>query len=227
MASSPVWIPLKPLLGVVARRTWYADAWPVFQSVQAAASRFTPQFLTEVAKDILVHTLAVTALDGLSRLVGAADGDLAYFHHPDRNEFYIFDSVEGGNGCAETIERFLQIPPLRRILAARGGGAGTLPSADGFMLIEETLARLSRAVCDASPRGDLPTWRGRSRRPPLPKGARRRPSGTDSSRVRSRGRRSRDRRQLAADAAGDLRRLAGSALAAGRAGAVRPFARSG
>lgn len=119
---------------------WYTNAWPVFQAVQNAAARFTPQFVAEVAKDILVHTMAVTALDGLSRLVGAADGDLAYFHRPDRNEFYIFDSVEGGNGYAETIERFLQIPPLRRILAASGGGAGTLPSADGFMLIEEALA---------------------------------------------------------------------------------------
>jgi hypothetical protein len=118
---------------------WYTDAWPVFQAVQSAASRFTSQFVASVAKDILVHTMAVTTLDGLSRLVGATDGDLSYFHQPDRKEFYIFDSVEGGNGCAETIERFLQIPPLRRILAARGG-AGTLPSADGFMLIEETLA---------------------------------------------------------------------------------------
>ena len=131
--------PVEATAGRSRQATWYADAWPVFQSVQAAASRFTPQFLTEVAKDILVHTLAVTALDGLSRLVGAADGDLAYFHHPNRNEFYIFDSVEGGNGCTETIERYLQVPPLRRILAARGGGAGTLPSADGFMLMEETL----------------------------------------------------------------------------------------
>lgn len=131
--------PAEAAAGRSRQANWYADAWPVFQSVQAAASRFTPQFLIEVAKDILVHTLAVTALDGLSRLVGATDGDLAYFHHPDRNEFYIFDSVEGGNGCAETIERFLQIPPLRRILAARDGGAGTLPSADGFMLIEETI----------------------------------------------------------------------------------------
>jgi hypothetical protein len=132
--------PAESAAGRGRQADWYADAWPVLQSVQAAASRFTPQFFAEVAKDILVHTLAVTALDGLSRLVGATDGDLAYFHHPDRNEFYIFDSVEGGNGCAETIERFLQIPPLRRILAARGGGAGTLPSADGFMLMEETLA---------------------------------------------------------------------------------------
>ncbi len=132
--------PVEAVAGRGRQADWYDDAWPVFQAVQAAATRFTPQFLTEVAKDILVHTLAVTALDGLSRLVGATDGDLAYFHHPDRNEFYVFDSVEGGNGCAETIERFLQIPPLRRILAARGGGAGTLPSADGFMLIEETLA---------------------------------------------------------------------------------------
>jgi hypothetical protein len=131
--------PVEATAGRSRQATWYADAWPVFQSVQAAASRFTTQFLTQVAKDILVHTLAVTALDGLSRLVGAADGDLAYFHHPNRNEFYIFDSVEGGNGCTETIERYLQIPPLRRILAARDGGAGTLPSADGFMLMEETL----------------------------------------------------------------------------------------
>jgi hypothetical protein len=131
--------PTEAVAGRGRQADWYDDAWPVFQAVQAAATRFTPQFLIEVAKDILVHTLAVTTLDGLSRLVGATDGDLAYFHHPDRNEFYIFDSVEGGNGCAETIERFLQIPPLRRILAARDGGAGTLPSADGFMLIEETL----------------------------------------------------------------------------------------
>jgi hypothetical protein len=119
---------------------WYADAWPAFQTVQAAAARFTPKFVAAVAKNILVHTLAVTTLDALCRLVGASDGDLTYFHRPDANEFYVFDSVEGGNGYAETIARFLQIPPLRRILAARGEDAGTLPNLDGFMLIEEALA---------------------------------------------------------------------------------------
>ena len=126
--------------GRARQADWYADAWPAFQNVQAGGADFTAQFVRDVGKDILVHTLAVTTLDGLSRLVGATDGDLAYFHHPDRNEFYVFDSVEGGNGCAETIERFLQIPPLRRILSAHGGTGGTLPSADGFMLMEETLA---------------------------------------------------------------------------------------
>jgi hypothetical protein len=124
----------------VRQTSWYADAWPALQALQAIGAQFTPQRVADIGKDILVHTLAVTALDGLSRLVGATDGDLAYFHQPDRNEYYIFDSVEGGNGCAETITRFLQVPPLRRILAARAGGAGTLPSADGFKLMEETLA---------------------------------------------------------------------------------------
>ncbi len=132
--------PAESAAGRGRQADWYANAWTVFQAVQRAAVRFTPRFVGSVAKDILVHTIAATALDGLGRLVGAADGDLAYFHQPDRNEFYIFDSVEGGSGCAETIERFLQIPPLRRILAARGEGAGALPSADGFMLIEETMA---------------------------------------------------------------------------------------
>ena len=126
------------LRGRQRQAEWYEEAWPVFQTIQAARSQFDVSFVTTVAKDILVHTLAVTALDGLSRLVGAADGDLSYFHHADRNEFYIFDAVEGGNGCAETIERFMQIPPLRRILSARA--QSILPDADGFMLMEETLA---------------------------------------------------------------------------------------
>ena len=119
---------------------WYADAWPAFQAVQASSSGFTDQFVSGVAKDILVHTLAVVTLDAVSRLVGAADGDIGYFHRADRSEYYVFDSVEGGNGYSETIERFLQIPPLRRILAARGGTSGTLPNSDGFMLLEEGIA---------------------------------------------------------------------------------------
>jgi Lhr-like helicase len=124
--------------GRARQATWYDDAWDAFQSIQAAAANFTQQFVADVGRDILIHTIAVTTLDGVSRLVGAADGDLSYFHHENRGEFYIFDSVDGGNGCSETIARFLQIPPLRRILAARGGASSALPSADGFMLIEET-----------------------------------------------------------------------------------------
>lgn len=119
---------------------WYEDAWLPFLRVQAVAGDFTAQLVGEVARDVLMHTLAVTAIDALGRLVGASDGDLAYFHRPDRDEFYVFDSVEGGNGCSETIAKFMQIPPLRRTLAARGGAASALPSADGFMLLEEAFA---------------------------------------------------------------------------------------
>lgn len=118
---------------------WYNDAWPAFQAFQARAGDFTDQSVLDVAKDILFHTLAVTTIDALGRLVGASDGDLSYFHQPQQRAYYVFDSVDGGNGCSETIARFMQIPPLRRILAARGGGA-TLPHADGFMLLEETLS---------------------------------------------------------------------------------------
>ena len=130
--------PAEAARGRPRQSDWYDNAWPVFQAVQAAHAQFDDTFVATVAKDILVHTLAVTALDGLSRLIGAADGDLSYFHHAHRDEFFIFDAVEGGNGCAETIARFLQIPPLRRILSARTRSA--LPDADGFMLMEETLA---------------------------------------------------------------------------------------
>src|SRR5262249_36990467 len=62
------------------------------------------------------------------------------FHSAHEEQFYIFDSVEGGNGCAETISRFLHIPPLQRLLAARSGSDTTLPTTDGLRLIEETLA---------------------------------------------------------------------------------------
>jgi Lhr-like helicase len=124
--------------GRLRQQEWYDAAWPVFQTVQTNQTHFNDAFIASTAKDILVHTLAVTALDGLSRLVGAADGDLSYFHHAHRDEFYLFDSVEGGNGCTETIERYLQIPPLRRILASHT--QSILPDADGFMLMEETLA---------------------------------------------------------------------------------------
>lgn len=132
--------PVEAAAGRARQLSWYGDAWESFQSVQTVSSSFDTAFISGVARDILVHSLAVTTLDGLSRLVGAADGDLAYFHRPHENEFYVFDSVEGGNGCAETIERFLQVPPLRRILAARSGTSSTLPSSDGFMLIEEAIA---------------------------------------------------------------------------------------
>lgn len=124
-----------------ARQTsWYDDAWPLMARVKASAGDFHDPYLRDVARDILVHTLAVTVLDGVSRLVGATDGDLSYFHVAKRNEFYIFDSVEGGNGCAETAERYLQIPHLQRILSRGQAASNALPSSDGFMLIEETLA---------------------------------------------------------------------------------------
>lgn len=133
-------VPLAEAATSRARQTgWYDEAWPAVVAVQTG-SGFTAPFVREVAADILVHTLAVAVLDGVSCLIGAADGDLAYFHRADRNEIYVFDSVEGGNGCAETIERFLHIPWLRRITSARGGTSGTLPSVDGFVLIEEALA---------------------------------------------------------------------------------------
>jgi len=119
---------------------WYAEAWPAFQAVRAACSNFTSSFVRDITKDVLIHSLAVVTLDALARLVGAGNGDLAYFHSAHDDSFYIFDSVEGGNGCAETISRFLHIPPLQRLLAARGGGDATLPTTDGFRLIEETLA---------------------------------------------------------------------------------------
>ncbi|WP_426753393.1 DEAD/DEAH box helicase [Myxococcus sp. Y35] len=119
---------------------WHKDAWPEMQRLQASATDFDDTFIEDVARDILIHTLAVTALDGVSRLVGATDGDLSYFHQASRDEFYIFDSVEGGNGCAETVSRYLQIPPLQRIVDRGSGPLTTLPSSDGFMLIEEALA---------------------------------------------------------------------------------------
>jgi hypothetical protein len=132
--------PAEAANGRVRQAEWYEDAWPAFQVLQSSAASFTSQTVGDAALDILLHTLAVTTIDALGRLVGASDGDLAYFHQPSRREYYVFDSVEGGNGCSETIAKFMQIPPLRRILAARGGTTAALPSADGFMLLEETLA---------------------------------------------------------------------------------------
>lgn len=119
---------------------WYRDAWAAFSTLQTAVATFTDVAIEETAREILVHTLAVTTLEALGRLVGASDGDLAYFHRHDQLRYFVFDSVEGGNGCAETIARFMHIPPLRRIIASRAGGASTLPSSDGFMLLEEALA---------------------------------------------------------------------------------------
>jgi hypothetical protein len=110
--------PAEAAAGRTRQAGWYADAWPVFQRLQAVAGDLTPEFVNGVALDLLIHTLATTALDAVGRLVGSADGDLAYFHRPDLREFYIFDSVEGGNGCAEAACRRgvtdpdqLQVPP--------------------------------------------------------------------------------------------------------------------
>ena len=80
-------------------------------------------------------------LDAASQLVGASDGDLRYFYRADRCEVYLFDSVDGGNGYSETIARFLQIPPLRRVLASREGDfSADLPSVDWFGLLDEVLS---------------------------------------------------------------------------------------
>jgi hypothetical protein len=132
--------PAEAARAIQVQKDWYDDTWSQMQEVQANISKFDDAYVSEAAKDLLVHTVAVTVLDGLSRLVGAVDGEVAYFHNTARNEIYIFDGVEGGNGCAETIARFCHIPPLRRILAARSGTSDALPSSDGFMLVEETLA---------------------------------------------------------------------------------------
>jgi hypothetical protein len=132
--------PAEAVNGRARQVSWYDDAWPGLVRLQAAAASFTDVVVRHATREILVHTLAVTTLDALGRLVGASDGDLGYFHRHDHLQYFVFDSVQGGNGCSETIARFMHIPPLRRLIASRTGGSAALPSADGFMLLEETLA---------------------------------------------------------------------------------------
>jgi hypothetical protein len=120
---------------------WYDKAWDHLARVRAASNEFDDAFVRDMGRDLLVHTLAVGALDAAGQLVGAAEGDLDYFYRGDRHEFYLFDSVDGGNGYAETVERFLHIPAQRRAPMVPGGTpAADLPSSDWFALFEEVLS---------------------------------------------------------------------------------------
>jgi hypothetical protein len=119
------------------QRGWYDKAWDDLARVraEAAAGKLNDALVRDMGRDLLVHTLVVGALDAAGQLVGAAEGDLGYFYRTDRPEFYLFDSVEGGNGYAETVDRFLHIPPERRT-----PDAADLPTSDWFALFEEVLS---------------------------------------------------------------------------------------
>ena len=95
---------------------WYDGAYPRIGRAQAAAGRFDVAFLHHTVNDILVHTLAVLLENAVASLVGASNGDFGYFYSSSKREIYLFDTVEGGNGYAETARRFLHIPPLQRLL---------------------------------------------------------------------------------------------------------------
>jgi hypothetical protein len=123
------------------QETWYEEAWDDLLRLKAVSTGFDDDRVRQTARDVLVHSLAVSMLDAASQLVGASDGDLRYFYRADCCEVYLFDSVDGGNGFSETIARFLQIPPLRRVLASREGEpSADLPSVDWFALLDEVLS---------------------------------------------------------------------------------------
>lgn len=119
---------------------WYDRAYPRIVTAQAVAAHFDATFVQDTVNDILVHSIAVLIEGAVASLVGASDGDLGYFYSPSRREVYIFDTVEGGNGYAETARRFLHIPPLQRLLHSRGNKRHSLPDVDGFQLLEEAIS---------------------------------------------------------------------------------------
>jgi hypothetical protein len=118
---------------------WYDRAFFRIASAQAANSKFDAAFLHDTGRDILIHSLAVLLEHATAALVGASDGDLSYFYSPSKHEVYLFDTVEGGNGYAETARRFLHIPPLERLLHSRANSRNSLPDVDGFQLFEEAI----------------------------------------------------------------------------------------
>jgi hypothetical protein len=133
---------------------WYDAAYRRIATAQAASARFDVAFLQNTANDLAVHSLAVLVENAVAALVGASPGDLSYFYSPSKLELYLFDTVEGGNGYAETAKRFLHIPPLQRLQHSRGRKGQLLPDVDGFQLLEEALgdcpAQLAtRVVFDA------------------------------------------------------------------------------
>ncbi len=118
---------------------WYDRAFSRLATAQIACGRFDPALVQDAATGILVHSLAVLLEGALASLVGASGGDLGYFYSPSKGEIYLFDTVEGGNGYAETARRFLHIPPLQRLLHSRGNRPHSLPDVDGFQLLEEAI----------------------------------------------------------------------------------------
>jgi hypothetical protein len=133
---------------------WYDAAYPRIASAQGAAARFDLAFLQDTTHELLVHSLAVLLQNAVASLVGASNTDLSYFYSSAKNEIYVFDTVEGGNGYAETARRFLHIPPLQRLLHSRGNKKHLLPDVDGFQFLEEAIGDCpgqltTRVVLDA------------------------------------------------------------------------------
>jgi Lhr-like helicase len=119
---------------------WYEKLRPFMLGLASQASDFDDALVQSMAREILIHSFAVLTLEATGRLVGAAERDVGYFFHAGRGEAYVFDMVEGGNGCSETAARFFQIPPLRRRFDELLGDTSGLPSSDGFKLLQEALA---------------------------------------------------------------------------------------
>lgn len=137
---------------------WYDAVSPNLSRAHASSVRFDAALLFETANDILVHSLAVLIDNSIASLVGASNGDLGYFYNPTKREIYLFDTVDGGNGYAETARRFLHVPPAERLLQTRNSSRSLLPDVDGFQFFEESLGDCpaqvaTRVVFDAIKHG--------------------------------------------------------------------------
>jgi hypothetical protein len=144
---------------------WYQEARDALERARSQLAEFTAEFVRQVGRNLLIHTLAVAGHGAVCRLVGAGDDELQYFPRTAAGEFYVFDAVEGGNGFAETASRFFHVPPQRQ----RAAVPGTLPAQDGFDLFAESTAACPaqaafRVVFESTARnaeiGDMPPAAG-------------------------------------------------------------------
>lgn len=103
---------------------------------------FDKDFVQSNAKLILLHSIAHHLRNAGARLLGANDTDIRYFLSPEEGEIYLFDGASYGNGICESINKFMYISELCRLIEARTyptKDRSVLPTSDFISSFEEEL----------------------------------------------------------------------------------------
>jgi hypothetical protein len=98
------------------------------------------RFLSTLLRHSVEHFILTSAMI----VLGVDDKDIRSHNSREGNQIYLYDNLTDGNGCAETLQRFIKVPPKMRVEAIRNAiekdTPVTLPSKDFYSVLEEFMS---------------------------------------------------------------------------------------